>query len=96
MRKARSLAGLFEWSAVHSDVGRVVSLDRPEREPVIWAKKKSLERELRPDSVCGGDGGIRTHVPISRQNDFESLTGEIPPVRSGSQECRPGSRKTLC
>lgn len=21
----------------------------------------------------GGDGGIRTHVPISRQNDFESF-----------------------
>ena len=43
----------------------------------------------------GGDGGIRTHVPISRQNDFELLTGEIPPVRSGAQECRPGSRKIL-
>ena len=43
----------------------------------------------------GGDGGIRTHVPISRQNDFELLTREIPPVRLGSQECRPGSRKIL-
>ena len=28
-----------------------VSLERPEREPVIWAKKKSLERDMRPDSV---------------------------------------------
>ena len=27
MRKARSLARLFEWSAVHSDVARAVSLD---------------------------------------------------------------------
>ena len=44
----------------------------------------------------GGDGGIRTHVPISRQNDFELLTGEILLVRLGSQECRPGSRKILC
>ena len=28
MRKARSLTGLFEWIAVHSDVAEAVSLDR--------------------------------------------------------------------
>ena len=27
----------------------------------------------------GGDGGIRTHVPISRQNDFESFS--LRPLR---------------
>lgn len=30
---------------------KLASLDRLEREPLIQAKKKSLERELRPDSV---------------------------------------------
>ena len=28
MRKARSLTGLFEWIAVHSDVAEAVTLDR--------------------------------------------------------------------
>ena len=51
MRKARPKTGLFEWSAVHSDVGRVVSLERLGREPVIWAKKKSLKRDMRSDPV---------------------------------------------
>ena len=66
--------------------GRMTSFFEGKKE--VGAKRTLLRR--------GGDGGIRTHVPISRQNDFELLTGEIPPVRSGSQECRPGSRKILC
>ena len=32
-------------------------------------KKKGLTSFL--STLHGGDGGIRTHVPISRQNDFE-------------------------
>ena len=72
-----------------------VSLERLGRGPLILAKKKSLNATCVQTQSGGGDGGIRTHVPISRQNDFELLTGEIPPVRSGAQECRPGSRKIL-
>ena len=33
----------------------------------------------------GGDGGIRTHVPISRQNDFESCAEKDFPEKSRSE-----------
>ena len=50
-----------------------VSLERPGRELLIWANKKSLNAICVQTQSGGGDGGIRTHVPISRQNDFESF-----------------------
>ena len=44
MRKARSLTGLFEWSAVHSDVAEAVSLDRLWPRAEIPGKAKGPER----------------------------------------------------
>ena len=56
-----------------------VSLERLGRESLIWAKKKSLNATCVQTQSGGGDGGIRTHVPISRQNDFESFS--LRPLR---------------
>ena len=64
---------------------RVVSLDWLGRKPLIWAKKKSLNAICVQTQSGGGDGGIRTHVPISRQNDFESFS--LRPLRYVSKFC---------
>ena len=44
MRKARSLTGLFEWIAVHSDVAEAVGLDRKlygitKKEGRVWGNE---------------------------------------------------------
>ena len=38
-------------------------------------QKRKVQQTLEFTGLCGGDGGIRTHVPAHhRQNDFESFS----------------------
>ena len=44
-------------------------------------KKRKVQQTLEFTELCGGDGGIRTHVPAHhRQNDFEIL---FEPTKNG-------------
>ena len=55
---------------------------------ILFSPHKVLVKEKGHRLVSfltGGDGGIRTHVPISRQNDFESFS--LRPLRYVSKFC---------
>ena len=73
-----------ECICIRDFLANPVSLERLGREPLIWAKKKSLERDMRPDSVWWRrwwDSNPRA----SRQNDFESCAEKDFPEKSRSE-----------
>ncbi len=53
--------------------GRIGSLPSGRARENLDKYKKPATGKPAAGKISGGDGGIRTHVPISGQNDFESF-----------------------
>lgn len=69
MRKARSLTGLFEWIAVHSDVAEAVSLDRKlygitKKEGRVWGN------EALPEQSSGKLTSLRCKLALPQRAAF--------------------------
>ena len=73
MRKARSLTGLFEWIAVHSDVAEAVSLDR------------KLYGITKREGACVGERSIARAKP-RQANEFAPQTR--PAAADGIWPCQ--------
>ena len=73
MRKARSLTGLFEWIAVHSDVAEAVGLDR------------KLYGITKKEGACAGERSLARAKPW-QANEFAAQTR--PAAAGGIWPCQ--------
>ena len=78
MRKARSLTGLFEWSAVHSDVAEAVGLDRK-----LYGITKKEGRVWGNEALPGQSPGISYFFICEKQKSAHCcITGRLSSSKS--------------